>query len=859
MAIDTTYDPNKIEKKWQTIWQEGKVYESNLESKNPFYNLWMFPYPSGEGLHAGHAFASTGSDIYGRFMRMQGREVFQPIGYDSFGIHSENFAIKIGQTPQEMLARTTKHYEDQLRSLGHGYDWTRTVTTSDINYYRWTQWLFVEMFKAGLAYKKKATVNYCPSCKTVLADEQVMTPKQAGKEPKDAEGKPILETEDTRVCERCGTVVEKKDLDQWFFRITDYADRLLSGLKKIDWSERVVIAQREWIGKSKGLNIDFKLEGSSEKITVWTKFWETVFGATFIVVAPEYAKTNLIEYLSDDKKSEVLQYIKTSLSKSEDQRNNANKEKTGVFTGINAINPVNGKVIPVWVADYVLTGIGTGAVMGVPAHDSRDFEFAKKFGFEIIQVVGYEDEELNKNVSGGILAFEGQGKLLNSDQFNGMEIPGEGKEKMADWMINEGFGYWSTTYHLRDWLVSRQRYWGPPIPMIFCENCAEKGNGWLTKNTAKIHEDNSDWNNSGWWPEETLPVELPDIIEYQPLGTGKSPLGSHPEFYEVKCPHCGSDAVRETDVSDTFVDSAWYFLRYPSTQASSANTKAFDPEITKNWLPVSLYFGGAEHSVLHLMYARFVTMMLNDLGYLDFDEPFPKFFAHGLMIKDGAKMSKSRGNVVNPDEYIQKFGSDTLRLYLMFMGPMDGYPDFRDTGIEGMQRFIKRVWKLYAEGKENESKALKTKMHATIKRVTDDLQNFRYNTAIAALMEFINLMEEEGVTSQALRNLTLMLAPFAPHLSEELWYEFFGEKTTIHKAKWPIFDEALIVAESSEIIVQVNGKLRGTISVAKEDATNRSKIIEMAKSESTINKWLIDKEIKKEIFVPAKILNFVTN
>ncbi len=859
MTIDTTYDPNKIEKKWQTKWQEDKLYESNLESNNPFYNLWMFPYPSGEGLHAGHAFASTGSDIYGRFMRMQGREVFQPIGYDSFGIHSENFAIKIGQTPQEMLARTTKHYEDQLRSLGHGYDWTRTVTTSDINYYRWTQWLFIEMFKAGLAYKKKATVNYCPSCKTVLADEQVMTPKQAGKEPKDAEGNPVVETEDTRVCERCGTVVEKKDLDQWFFRITDYADRLLEGLKKIDWSERVVIAQREWIGKSKGLNIDFKLEGESKKLTVWTKFWETVFGATFIVVAPEYAKTKLMDYIPDNKKSEVLEYIKISLSKSEEQRNKANKEKTGVFTGINAKNPVNGETIPVWVADYVLGGVGTGVVMGVPAHDSRDFEFAKKFGFKIVQVVGYEDKELNTKVSSGVLSFTGEGKLLNSNQFSGMQTPGEGKEKMAEWMTSEGFASWSTTYHLRDWLVSRQRYWGPPIPMIFCESCAEKGNGWLTKNSAKIHEDHSDWNSYGWWPEETLPVELPDIVEYQPLGTGKSPLGSHPEFYEVKCPNCGGDATRETDVSDTFVDSAWYFLRYPSTQASSANTTAFDPEITKKWLPVSLYFGGAEHSVLHLMYARFVTMMLNDLGHLDFDEPFPKFFAHGLMIKDGAKMSKSRGNVVNPDEYIQKFGSDTLRLYLMFMGPMDGYPDFRDTGIEGMQRFIKRVWKLYVEGKQNESNSLNSKLHWTIKRVTEDVENFRYNTAIAAMMEFINLMESDGVNDEALKSLALMLAPFAPHLSEEIWHEFFGEQSSIHKAKWPIFDEGLIVTESSEIIVQVNGKLRGTLTITKEDITNRSKIIEMAKSESTINKWLLDKEIKKEVFVPGKILNFVTN
>lgn len=859
MKINSSYDPNKIEAKWQEEWKNSKIYESNLDSTSTFYNLWMFPYPSGEGLHAGHAYASTGSDIYGRFMRMQGSEVFQPIGYDSFGIHSENFAIKIGQTPQEMLARTTKHYEDQLRALGHGYDWSRTVTTSDVDYYKWTQWLFVEMFKAGLAYKKKATVNYCPSCKTVLADEQVMTPKLAGKEPKDAEGNVVPETEDMRVCERCGTVVEKKDLDQWFFRITDYGDRLLDGLKKIDWSERVVIAQREWIGKKNGINIDYEITNSDKKITVFTTT-PVNFGATFLVVAPEYAQTNLLDLISKENLTRVSEYINKSLSKSNQQRKENAKDKTGVDTGLEVKNHVTGELIPVWISDFVLTDVGTGAVQGCPGHDIRDFQFAKKFGIPIKRVVVGEDgDDSEIDMESKVIAKGMNGKMINSDFLNDMEFE-EAMKKTMDHFVERGWGEIVNNYHLRDWLVSRQRYWGPPIPMIFCENCASQKQGWLTENKAKLHEDHSDWDQFGWWPEESLPVELPEVKEYQPLGTGKSPLGSHPEFYEVKCLHCGSDAVRETDVSDTFVDSAWYFLRYPSTRSESSSVMPFDTKITKQWLPVDLYFGGAEHSVLHLMYARFITMMLYDLKHIEFEEPFPKFFAHGLMIKDGAKMSKSRGNVVNPDEYVQKYGADTLRLYLMFMGPMDGYPDFRDTGIEGMQRFIKRVWRLYShEVKQDESGEIVSKTHQTIKKVTEDIKNFRYNTAIASIMEFINAMEENGVDDNSLRSLTLLLAPFAPHLSEELWHEYFGERESIHKTNWPEHMEELIKSDFVEMIIQVNGKLRGTINLIKAESENKSKVIEIAKSESNIDKWLDGKVIKQEIFVPGKILNFVTN
>ncbi len=569
--MDNQYDHSKIEKKWQDRWEKEKLYVADIDNeKDPFFNLWMFPYPSAEGLHAGHAFASTGSDIFGRFMRMQGKGVFQPIGYDSFGIHSENYAIKINEKPQEVVARTTKHYEEQMRSLGHGYDWTRTVTTSDPDYYKWTQWLFVKMFETGLAYKKKATVNFCPSCKTVLADEQVMTPKQAGKEPKNAAGELIDPSskgyDEARVCERCGTIVEKKDLDQWFFKITNYADRLLAGLDNIEWSEKVITAQRNWIGKSEGMIINFKKEDGT-KLSVFTTRPDTLNAATFIVTADEA------------------------------MYNQGKTEKLGEFTGEYALNPLNSRKLPIWKTNYVAPGYGTGNVMVVPAYDERDMEFAKKYHLDIVEIE-----------------------------------PDMATYKLAE---KEGWGSKHTNFHLRDWLVSRQRYWGAPIPMIECPK-----DGWVSV------------------PENDLPVLLPNISDYKPEGTGKGPLGNHKEFYQTTCPKCGGPAKRETDVMDTFVDSSWYFLRYPSTRSARSGEVPFDPEITKRWLPVDLYFGGAEHSVLHLMYCRFVTMVLYDLKYIDFEEPAPRFYAHGLMIKDGAKMSKSRGNVVNPDEYVKKYGAD---------------------------------------------------------------------------------------------------------------------------------------------------------------------------------------------------------
>jgi leucyl-tRNA synthetase len=747
------YDHASIEKKWQKKWDDAGLYVADIEkAESPFYNLWMFPYPSAEGLHAGHAFASTGSDIYGRYMRMTGRDVFQPIGYDSFGIHSENYAIKINENPQSVVKRTTKHYEEQMRSLGHGYDWTRTVTTSDPDYYRWTQWLFVKMFEAGLAYKKKATVNFCPSCKTVLADEQVIDGK----------------------CERCGTIVEKKDLDQWFFKITDYADRLLTGLGKIDWSQRVISAQRNWIGKSEGRTIEFQVEGTGRKIKVFTTRPETLNSATFLAVASSEGKDV--------------------------------KEKWGKFTGKYAINPINGDKLPIWETNYVDSSYGTGAIMGVPAYDERDREFAGKYYIDIVE------KPFTKEILG---------------------------EKTIH-------------YHLRDWLVSRQRYWGAPIPMIDCPK-----DGWVTV------------------PEKDLPILLPTISDYKPEGAGRGPLANHKDFFEVKCPKCGCMAKRETDVMDTFVDSSWYFLAYPnvgtkewkSVPSAGSGQAFFDEKIMKAWLPVNLYFGGAEHSVLHLMYSRFVTMVLHDLKYLDFDEPFPKFFAHGLMIKDGAKMSKSRGNVVNPDEYVEKFGADALRIYLAFMGPMDSSPDFRDSGMEGASRFLGKVWRLFNEEPEHPTSprlrgvgntAVSSKLHQTIKKVTKDIEGYKFNTAISSLMELVNVMNEYKVSStKYLETLALLLAPFAPHLSEEVWVEILGRPFSIHKANWPKYDDSLIRSDTVEIVVQVNGKMRGTLSLESGIGNRESEVTQLAKDDEKVAKWLEGKKIIKIIFVPGKIINFV--
>lgn len=862
------YDHRRIEGKWQDVWEKGKVYspKNMLAQKTPFYNLWMYPYPSAEGLHAGHAFASTGSDIYGRFMRMRGKDVFQPIGYDSFGLHSENFALKIGEHPAKMLARTTKNYERQLKSIGHGYDWQRTVMVSDIDYYRWTQWLMLQMFKAGLAYRKTAEVNWCPSCKTVLADEQIINGR----------------------CERCSSPTTKKELKQWFLRITDYASRLLSNLDKIDWSSRVVTTQKNWIGKKEGVLVDFSVDGYDFSITVFTTRIDTIFGATFIAVAPEYALEFLIDKIPADKKDRVKDFIKKALNLTPSERETENRQKSGADTGLKAVNPASGSKIPVFVADYVLVGYGTGAIMGVGAHDKRDWEFARKYQLPIVRVIKGGNENR---------PYQQEGVLINSAGFNGLDSQKAGEEILKK-LKKESKAGQKIYFHLRDWLISRQRYWGPPIPFIYCAECAKKNLSWFSNNRAtKWLEElsltdevkgnignnwekgkNGDWNAAGWWPvaEEDLPLALPEITDFAPSGDGKGPLSKHPEFFETKCPHCGSSATRETDVSDTFVDSSWYFLAYPMQMTdqwkngpkANKGRDLLVNEIIKKWLPVNLYFGGAEHSVLHLMYARFVNMVLYDLGLLTFEEPFPKFFAHGMVIKDGAKMSKSRGNVVNPDEYVEKFGADTLRMYLMFLGPMDSSPDFRDEGIEGMSRFVKRVWNLFFNYRvinpKDENKLL-TLMHQTIKKVTDDIDHFRYNTALAQLMIFVNFMSQNGANQKAIRVLCLLLAPFAPHLTEEIWQNYLEKPTggatfkaedSIHYYPWPKFSTEAVKEKTVTILIQVNGKLRGQTVIDQSQAKNQSLIENRARQNSRVAGWLTGKVIKV-IFVPGRLINFV--
>ena len=819
--MPASYDHKTVEKHWSKVWLDQRVYEPDLHSpKNPFYNLMMFPYPSAEGLHVGNMYAFTGADIYGRYQRMQGKDVFEPIGLDGFGIHSENHAMKIGKHPVEHAKTTEANFYRQLSSIGNGFAWEERLETYDPEYYRWTQWLFVQMFTRGLAYKASSLVNWCPLDKTVLADEQV------------EDGK----------CERCKTLVERKEAKQWFFKITEYADRLLTNIEDLNWPEKIKIAQRQWIGKAKGLSISFPVEDLKQPITVWTKFWETVFGVTFLVLAPEYTLVNQLP-IPKEKKAEVDAYVKASKNKNEQQRKIEAGEKTGVFTGVYATNPVNGQKVPVWIADYVLSGVGTGAVMGVPAHDQRDFEFAKKYDLQIVQVVRYADEQLNALVKDGKNSAEGEGLLVNSGAFDGKQAWGDGKKEMADWMCKQGFATWQTTYHLRDWLISRQRFWGPPIPMVECAKC-----GWQAV------------------PEEQLPLELPFIEDFKPTGDGKSPLGKAPDSWlYTTCPKCGGKAKRETDVSDTFLDSSWYFLRYPSLHTKTASKKPFDPAMTKKWLPVNAYIGGADHAVLHLLYSRFVTMALKDWGYLEFEEPFPFLFGHGLIIKDGAKMSKSKGNVVNPDEYIEKFGADTLRTYLMFLGPYDQGGDFRDTGIAGMYRWLQKIWRLFTEkvGTQTSPKLL-AKLHKTIKKCSSEMAEFKFNTSIAAMMECSNVWIEEGeiMAKDDAQKFLGLLAPFAPYMTEELYQTIFAKAGTknfssIHRSSWPTFSEELTKDSILEIAIQVNGKFKTTVSLKATELVDTTQFEKLVLAHPKVQSLLNGKTVTKTIVVPNRLANFI--
>jgi len=835
------YNSQQIEQKWQKTWEETKLYRVDLtKAKKPYYNLMMFPYPSAEGLHVGNVYAFTGSDIHGRFRRMQGFDVFEPMGFDAFGIHSENFAIKKGVHPKILIKRNVAHFRQQLKNLGCIFDWQHEVDTTSPNYYRWTQWLFLQLYKAGFAIRKKAPVDWCPSCKTVLADEQVISGR----------------------CERCGREVIQKETEQWFLKITDFAEKLLKNLEHlpsealgpkvkvtkemaeagIDWSEKTKLAQKNWIGKSEGTEIKFQISNSTSQINVFTTRPDTLFGCTYLVLAPEHLIIeNLKSQISNFKYIEG--YISDSRKKTEQERISEVKDKTGIeLKGIRAINPVNNREISIWVADYVLSHYGTGAIMAVPAHDQRDLDFAKKYNLPVIEVIRpcSPKKELPRRaplvVSDGKLekAYEGEGFLLNSGRFDGMKSE-TAKERITEWLAKKSQAKKAVYYKIRDWLISRQRYWGAPIPMVFCKIC-----GWQSV------------------PEKELPVLLPYVKNFRPKGTGVSPLASVEKFVNTKCPKCGGSAKRETDVCDTFLDSSWYFLRYPSTEFDN---KALDNELTKKWLPVNMYIGGQEHAVLHLMYSRFVAMALRSLKLIDFEEPFKKFRAHGLLTKTGAKMSKSKGNVVNPDEYYKKFGADTLRMYLMFLGPFEQGGDWQDSGILGIKRFLEKIWRLSEKiDKTNKTTAI---AHQTIKKVTEDLENLRYNTVISALMIFANKMVEnsENLTLGNLKTLLLLLSPFAPHLSEELWQEYitknqeFKAQNSIHNQSWPKYDPKLIKGKTIFLVIQINGKVRDKIETEADISETKAK--ELALSQEKIKKWTAGKKIKKAIFVAEKLINIV--
>ncbi len=816
------YDPSAVESRWRQRWAERGTHQADLaHGARPFYALMMFPYPSAEGLHVGNLFAFTGCDIYARFQRLQGHTVFEPLGYDAFGIHSENFALKVGVHPMELIPRNIANFRRQLDRAGLMVDWTHSVDTTDPDYYKWTQWVFLQLYEQGLAYKKAAAVNWCPSCKTVLANEQV----EGG------------------ACERCGTMVEQRFLEQWFFRISGFAERLLGNLETLDWSETTKQAQRNWIGRSEGARLRFRVldpladAGSSAvsvtsevttggaEIEVFTTRPDTIFGATYLVLAPEHPLVHAVT--TADERAAVEAY-RAAAAKQDLITRKTSKEKTGVFTGAYAANPANGELIPIWIADYVLMEYGTGAIMAVPGHDERDFEFATKFGLPIVRVVAGEGETARTPFDGA--PFVGEGVLVNSEEFDGLPVA-EAIRAISDWLESRRAGMAVVNYRLHDWCISRQRYWGPPIPIIYCDACG----------TVPV-------------PAEQLPVVLPNIPDFKPDDSGVSPLARHEEWYRVPCPRCGAKARRETDVSDTFLDSAWYFLRYPSVPRADV---AFDRELTKRWLPVTTYIGGNEHAVLHLLYARFITMVLHDQGLLDFEEPFTKFRAHGLIIREGAKMSKSKGNVVNPDDYIDQWGADTFRTYLMFLGPFEEGGDFRDAGISGVKRFLDRLWasvRDHAAGGTADTEVMR-KLHATIKKVGEDVPALSYNTAIAAMMEYMNTLRKGERTPHRaeVEPLVVLVAPFAPHIAEELW-EMLGHRSSVFDAPWPAYDPALLASDTFELVVQFNGKTRGTLTVAKGIA--QADALSALRGDAALGRFLTG-EPKKVIFVPGRLLNLV--
>ena len=799
------YNHKVVEKKWQKVWDDEKAFAAtNDYSKPKYYALVEFPYPSGQGLHVGHPRPYTALDIVARKRRMQGYNVLYPMGWDAFGLPTENYAIKNKIHPTIVTENNVKHFKDQLHSLGYSFDWDREINTTDPKYYKWTQWIFLKLFKAGLAYKKEMPINWCTSCKVGLANEEVVN----------------------GVCERCGAPVVRKVKSEWMLKITDYADKLIEGLNDVDYIERVKVSQKNWIGRSTGAEVDFQIKDTEDKLRIYTTRCDTLFGVTYMVVSPEHP---YLDKYKDQIKNweEIVAYREQASRKSDFERAELAKDKTGVaIDGLTAINPVNGKEVPIWVSDYVLMSYGTGAIMAVPAHDERDWEFAKKFHLPIIQVVAKNGEEVDVNEA----AFTdvATGVLINSDFLNGLEVK-DAKEKMIKFLEEKGIGQAKTNYKLRDWVFSRQRYWGEPIPIVHCDKC-------------------------GYVPidESELPLLLPEVESYMPTDNGESPLAAMTDWVNTTCPCCGGPAKRETDTMPQWAGSSWYFLRYTDPH----NDKALaSPEALKYWLPVDWYNGGMEHTTLHLLYSRFWHKFLYDQGVVPTPEPYQKRTSHGMILgENGEKMSKSRGNVVNPDDIVQEYGADTLRTYEMFIGAFDLAASWSEDGVKGCRRFLDRVWKLQdlMTDEEGYSKDLETKMHQTIKKVSNDFENLKYNTAIAAMMTLLNDFYKKGsITRGELKTLIILLNPVAPHITEEMW-QIIGCEGRVYQQTWPEFEEAKTVESSVEIAVQINGKVKGTLGIQKDDPKDQV----IAKAKEVIADKLTG-NIVKEIYVPGRLVNIV--
>ncbi len=795
------YDPSKIEPKWQKYWAKHKTFKSIIDPKrSKYYVLDMFPYPSGAGLHVGHPEGYTATDIICRHKRMKGVNVLHPMGWDAFGLPAENYAIKTGRHPSDVTSENIATFKRQIQAIGFSYDWDREINTTDPDYYKWTQWIFLQLYKKGLAYESELPINWCPGCKTGLANEEVVNGK----------------------CDRCGSQTTKKLLRQWVLKITEYADRLVEDLESLDWPEPIKQMQRNWVGKSVGANVQFKVKGSKKTVTVFTTRPDTLFGATYLVLSPEHP---LVYELADKKHlKEVEKYKEFSLMKSDLERTDLNKDKTGQFIGAYAINPVTEKEIPIWIADYVLMGYGTGAIMAVPAHDGRDWEFAKKFKLPIVEVVHGGDVEK--------APFTEDGSMVNSGFLDGMDQK-DAQFHMIRWLEKKGVGDAAIHYKMKDWVFSRQRYWGEPIPIVHCEKCGP----------VPV-------------PEKELPLKLPDVKNYQPTGTGESPLAAIDSWVNTKCPHCKGPAKRETNTMPQWGGSCWYYLRYLSPH----DHKTFsDKKEQDYWMNVDLYVGGAEHAVLHLLYARFWHKVLFDLGFVATKEPFQKLMNQGMILgEDNEKMSKSRGNVINPDDVIRQYGADTLRLYEMFMGPFDAVKPWSTKGIEGCFRFLQKVWRLLEEGIVNDKPvppALNKALHKTIKKVGEDIESLHFNTAISQMMILANdAMKEKALPKSFLETFSLILSPFAPHMSEEMW-EKLGHKTTLSYEPWPAFDPAQVIDDTFELVFAVNGKKRSSKQVAmgllEPDA------IKEALADPNVQKHVSGLTIVKKIYVPGKLVNIV--